>query len=86
VTDSDPRAAALIANAVADELIRQSPASMQGESDQQEFIEKQLSDLKTKIGAEPTFSMLGSKERCASPTMTKVLARYIVGIARSYRG
>ena len=50
VTDSDPRSAALIANAVADELIRQSPASMQGESDQQEFIEKQLSDLKTKIG------------------------------------
>jgi len=49
VTDRNPRAAALIANAVAEELIRQSPASMQGESEQQEFIEQQLNDLKTKI-------------------------------------
>jgi len=48
VTDENPRAAALIANALADELIRQSPASqMQGE--QQRFIEQQLSDLKVKI-------------------------------------
>ncbi len=48
VTDSNPRAAALIANALADELIRQSPASqIQGE--QQRFIQDQLNDLKTKI-------------------------------------
>jgi succinoglycan biosynthesis transport protein ExoP len=48
VTDPNPRAAALIANALADELIRQSPASqLQGE--QQRFIQQQLSDLKTKI-------------------------------------
>lgn len=48
VTDPNPRAAALIANALADELIRQSPASqMQGE--QQRFIQEQLSDLKIKI-------------------------------------
>ena len=47
VTDTNSRAAALIANALADELIRQSPASRQG--NQQKFIEQQLSDLTAKI-------------------------------------
>jgi capsular exopolysaccharide synthesis family protein len=49
VTDENPRAAALIANALADELIRQSPGSAQGQEDQQAFIERQLSDLQAKI-------------------------------------
>ncbi len=48
VTDINPRAAALIANALADELIRQSPGS-QAQSEQQRFIQQQLSDLKVKI-------------------------------------
>lgn len=48
VTDSNPRAAALIANALANELIRQSPGS-QTQGEQQRFIEQQLSDLKAKI-------------------------------------
>ncbi|UCC62370.1 MAG: polysaccharide biosynthesis tyrosine autokinase [Anaerolineae bacterium] len=49
VTDSNPRAAALIANALADELIRQSPASSRLKGEQQRFIEQQLNDLKGKI-------------------------------------
>lgn len=49
VTDENPRAAALIANALADELIRQSPGSAQGQEDQQAFIERQLNDLQAKI-------------------------------------
>ena len=49
VTDSDPRAAALIANALADELIRQSPASAQMRGEQGQFIEQQLDDLQAKI-------------------------------------
>ncbi len=48
VTDANPRAAALIANALAGELIRQSPAS-QSAGDQQRFIKEQLSDLRAKI-------------------------------------
>jgi succinoglycan biosynthesis transport protein ExoP len=48
VTDTNPRAAALIANALADELIRQSPGS--GTHDkQQRFIGQQLDDLGAKI-------------------------------------
>ncbi|TEU12782.1 MAG: hypothetical protein E3J21_20235, partial [Anaerolineales bacterium] len=49
VTDTNPQAAALIANALADELIRQSPASVEGSRDQQEFVRGQLTDLEVKI-------------------------------------
>jgi len=48
VTDTNSRAAALIANALADELIRQSPAS-QAADNQQRFVREQLNDLKVKI-------------------------------------
>ena len=48
VTDENPQAAALIANALADELIRQSPAS-QTQGEQQRFVEEQLTSLKAKI-------------------------------------
>ncbi len=48
VTDPNPRAAALIANALAGELISQSPAS-QMPAEQQRFIQEQLDDLQTKI-------------------------------------
>ncbi|MFZ5917160.1 MAG: polysaccharide biosynthesis tyrosine autokinase [Chloroflexota bacterium] len=51
VTDENPRAAALIANALADELIRQSPGSSQAQAEQQNFIEQQLNDLQVKIKA-----------------------------------
>jgi capsular exopolysaccharide synthesis family protein len=49
VTDTNPRAAALIANALADELIRRSPASGGSEPEQQEFIRSQLEELRAKI-------------------------------------
>lgn len=49
VTDENPRAAALIANALADELIRQSPGSARSQDEQRRFIERQLGDLKAKI-------------------------------------
>ena len=50
VTDTNPEAAALIANALADELIRRSPASGGSDPEQQEFIRSQLEDLRAKIG------------------------------------
>lgn len=49
VTDTNPEAAALIANALADELIRRSPASGGKDPEQQEFIRRQLNDLQGKI-------------------------------------
>ncbi|MBU0704003.1 MAG: polysaccharide biosynthesis tyrosine autokinase, partial [Chloroflexi bacterium] len=49
VTDTNPDAAALIANALADELIRRSPASGGSDPEQQEFIRGQLEELQTKI-------------------------------------
>jgi capsular exopolysaccharide synthesis family protein len=50
VTDANPHAAALIANALADELIRRSPASGGSDPEQQEFIRSQLEELQVKIG------------------------------------
>jgi succinoglycan biosynthesis transport protein ExoP len=49
VTDTDPEIAALIANALADELIRLSPASGGGTAERREFIEKQLEETAAKI-------------------------------------
>jgi succinoglycan biosynthesis transport protein ExoP len=49
VTDTSPQAAALIANALADELIRQSPGSVEESRRQQEFVQGQLADLQAKI-------------------------------------
>lgn len=51
VTDTNPQAAALIANALADELIRRSPASGGSDPEQQEFIRSQLEALQVKIKA-----------------------------------
>ena len=50
VTDTNPEAAALIANALADELIRRSPASGGNDPEQQEFIRNQLEELQAKVG------------------------------------
>ncbi len=50
VTDYNPKAAVMIANALAEELIRQSPGSRQGQrQQQQEFIKQQLDELEEKI-------------------------------------
>ncbi len=49
VTDTNPEASALIANALADELIRRSPASGGSDPEQQEFIRDQLEELQAKI-------------------------------------
>jgi len=49
VTDTRPQAAALIANALADELIRQSLTSVEGSREQQEFVRGQLADLEERI-------------------------------------
>ncbi len=51
VTDTDPQVAALIANAMADELIRRSPASGASDPEQQVFIRSQMADLQDKIEA-----------------------------------
>jgi uncharacterized protein involved in exopolysaccharide biosynthesis len=49
VTDTNPEAAALIANALADELIRRSPAVGASDPEQQEFIRGQLEQLQARI-------------------------------------
>jgi len=49
VTDANPEAAALIANALADALIRRSPASGGSDPEQQDFIRGQLEELQAKI-------------------------------------
>jgi succinoglycan biosynthesis transport protein ExoP len=49
VTDTNPQAAALIANALADELIEQSPGSEEESQRRQAFIQKQLVDLEVQI-------------------------------------
>lgn len=48
VIDTNPQAAALIANALADELIRRSPSSGQ-DPEQQDFIKNQLNELQIKV-------------------------------------
>jgi succinoglycan biosynthesis transport protein ExoP len=49
VTDTSPEAAALIANALAEELIRRSPATGGSDPEQQEFVRRQLEELQSKI-------------------------------------
>jgi succinoglycan biosynthesis transport protein ExoP len=49
VTDTSPQAAALIANALADELIRQSPLETEYRQRQQAFVQEQLTGLQEKI-------------------------------------
>jgi len=49
VTDTNPEAAALIANALAEELIRRSPTSGGNDPEQQAFIQSQLEELQAKI-------------------------------------
>lgn len=49
VTDTNPRAAALIANSLAEELILRSPTSAEGRPEHQTFVKKQLDDLQAKI-------------------------------------
>jgi capsular exopolysaccharide synthesis family protein len=49
VTDTNPEAAATIANAIADELVRRSPTSEENRPEQQAFIESQLAELEPKI-------------------------------------
>lgn len=49
VVDTDPEVAALIANALADELIRRSPASGTSDPEQQAFIRRQMADLRARI-------------------------------------
>ncbi len=47
VFDTDPQVAALLANAVAEELVRQSPASQEGV--ERDFVLKELNDTQAKI-------------------------------------
>ncbi len=49
VVDTDPEVAALIANALADELVRRSPASGAVDPEQQAFIRRQMADLRARI-------------------------------------
>ena len=49
VVDTDPRVAALIANALADELVRRSPVSQEDQAQRQVFIRGQLDDLEARI-------------------------------------
>ena len=49
VYDVDPQRAAILATAIAEELIRQSPSAVATRGDTQEFIQKQVADLQAKI-------------------------------------
>ncbi|HEY75249.1 MAG TPA: helix-turn-helix domain-containing protein [Thermoflexia bacterium] len=49
VVDQDPKLAAAIANAIAEELVRRSPVSQEEEHQRREFIKAQLSDLEARI-------------------------------------
>ncbi len=49
VMDTDPEVAALIANALADELIRRSPAYGASDPEQQAFLRRQMADLRARI-------------------------------------
>ncbi len=49
VVDTNPEVAALIANALADELVRRSPASGAVDPEQQAFIRRQMADLRARI-------------------------------------
>jgi non-specific protein-tyrosine kinase len=49
VVDIDPRAAALIANSLAEELVRRSPISQEDQAERQAFISGQLDDLEAQI-------------------------------------
>lgn len=49
VVDTDPRVAALIANALADELVRRSPVSQEDQVRRQAFIRAQLDELEKRI-------------------------------------
>jgi succinoglycan biosynthesis transport protein ExoP len=49
VVDSNPVAAALIANALAEELVRRSPISQEDQAQRQTFIRSQMDDLEARI-------------------------------------
>lgn len=49
VVDQDPRLAAAVANAIAEELVRRSPVSQEEERQRREFIRAQLDDLEARI-------------------------------------
>ncbi|HID89654.1 MAG TPA: helix-turn-helix domain-containing protein [Anaerolineales bacterium] len=49
VVDQDPRLAAAVANAIAQELVRRSPVSQEEEQERREFIRAQLDDLEARI-------------------------------------
>lgn len=49
VLDVHPQRAQVLANAVAEELIRQSPTGSQAQQDREQFMHAQLADLQTKI-------------------------------------
>lgn len=51
VYDTDPRRAALLATAFAEELIAQSPSSRLQQSGQEEFVQGQIKDLQLKMSA-----------------------------------
>jgi capsular exopolysaccharide synthesis family protein len=51
VYDTDPRRAALLATAFAEELIAQSPSSRLQQSGQEEFVQAQIEDLQVKMAA-----------------------------------
>jgi succinoglycan biosynthesis transport protein ExoP len=79
VTDTSPQAAALIANALADELIRESPGSFEDIQRQQEFVRGQLVDLEAKIGdvEEQIAELKGSLEDAISAAEIDELQRRI---------
>ncbi len=49
VVDTDPRLAALIANALADELVQRSPVSQEDQQRRQQFIKERLDELEVRI-------------------------------------
>jgi len=82
VTDTNPEAAALIANVLVDELIRRSPASSGGDPQQQEFVRGQLEELQVKIDgiSQQISELTGSLSELASASEIAVVQNRIAAL------
>jgi succinoglycan biosynthesis transport protein ExoP len=79
VTDASPQAAALIANALADELIRQSPLETEYRQQPQAFVQEQLIKLQEKIRdlEKQIEELKGSRENAITPAEIEEFNRRI---------
>jgi len=72
VTDASPELAQRVANAIADQIIKQSPGAVSQDSDRQAFVEAQLADIRKKI-EDTTREIAQSQEKLATVTSAAAL-------------